>query len=433
MRAYNIIAKKRDAQKLSADEIDFMVQGFVRREIPDYQMSAFLMATYIQGLDREETIQLTKSMIASGEKIDLSTIKGMKVDKHSTGGVGDKTTLVLAPLVAAAGVPVAKMSGRGLGHTGGTLDKLESIPGFRVDLSREQFIKNVNDIGLAIISPTINLVPADKNMYALRDVTATVSSIPLIASSVMSKKIAAGTDAIVLDVKTGSGAFMKNLEDSFALAKTLVSIGVELGRETVAIVSNMDQPLGYAVGNSLEVKEAIETLQNKGPRDLLELSLTLGSYMLVLAQTTTKIEESKKLLSELSISGKALDKFRQFIKAQGGDTRVVDSPELLSRASLKEDFRIDKAGFISFIDAEQVGKATLILGGGRLTKESPIDLSVGVVFHHKVGEKVGPGNLIAEIYGQERARIAEAKSILQEAIVIQNEKPAPQPLIYGIV
>jgi len=433
VRAYNILAKKRDGLELSQAEIDFLVQGFVRGEIPDYQMAAFLMAAYIRGLSKKEMISFTRSMIASGEMVDLSAIKGIKVDKHSTGGVGDKTTLVLAPLVAAAGVPIAKMSGRALGHTGGTLDKLESIPGFRVDLSRQEFLKNVNEIGLAVISPTADLVPADKKIYALRDVTATVSSLPLIASSIMSKKIAAGAEAIVLDVKTGSGAFVKNLEDSFKLAEMLVDLGAQFGRKTRAIISDMDQPFGYAVGNSLEVKEAIESLKGSGPEDLKELCLVLGAHLLVMAEKVSSVEQGKEVLSQILTSGKGLEKFREFVEAQGGNPKVIDMPELLPQASLKETFRAHSDGFISSLEAEKIGQAALILGAGRLTKETPVDLSVGFVFRRKVGEKVEKGQAIVEIYGNEVSKIAQAKSILEEAIRIQEGKPTPRPLIYGVV
>ncbi|MDI6690067.1 MAG: pyrimidine-nucleoside phosphorylase [Actinomycetota bacterium] len=433
MRACDIIARKGDGLRLNAEEIDFMVQGFVEGDIPDYQMSAFLMAAYIRGLNEEETIDLTKSMIASGRCVDLSSVKGIKVDKHSTGGVGDTTTLVLAPLVAAAGVPVAKMSGRALGHTGGTLDKLESIPGFNVNLSEGQFIKQVNRIGVAIAGATADIVPADKKIYALRDVTATVSSIPLIASSVMSKKIAGGADAIVLDVKTGSGAFMETLSESRKLAKILVTIGHKMGRKTVAIMSDMNQPLGFAVGNALEVKEAINTLKGKGPSDLTELCFTLGSYMLVLAGIVSKPEEGRALLKDTLSTGKALDKFGQLIETQGGDPKVLSDQTILPQAELVEDYLTGKEGYILCMDAKKIGEAVMELGAGRETKESAVDLSVGLILCHKVGDRVELGEPIVKIHANNYSKLQKAISILKEAIIISDERPQPRPLVCDII
>ncbi|MEW6189649.1 MAG: pyrimidine-nucleoside phosphorylase [Actinomycetota bacterium] len=433
MRAYDIIARKRDGLRLSAEEIDFMVRGFVEGLISDYQMSAFLMAAYIKGLNEEETINLTRSMIASGRCVDLSSVKGIKVDKHSTGGVGDTTTLILAPLVAAAGVPVAKMSGRALGHTGGTLDKLESIPGFNVNLSKEQFIGQVNRIGVAIAGATADIVPADKKIYALRDVTATVSSIPLIASSVMGKKIAGGADAIVLDVKTGSGAFMETLSESRKLAEMLVTIGHKMGRQTVAIISDMDQPLGFAVGNALEVKEAIDTLKGKGPPDLAELCFTLGSYMLVLAGIVSKPEEGRALLKDTLSTGKALDKFGQLIEAQRGDPDVLSDQGILPRSSMVEDYLAGKEGYILSMDAKKIGEAVMELGAGRETKESAVDLSVGLVLYRKVGDRVEFGEPIVKIHANHYGKLQKAISILKEAIIISDERPQPRPLIYDII
>ncbi|MDI6891895.1 MAG: pyrimidine-nucleoside phosphorylase [Actinomycetota bacterium] len=433
MRVYDIIARKRNGEKLTAEEIDFMVQGFVKEEIPDYQMSALLMALYIRGLDSRETLDLTGSMVSSGEVIDLSSISGIKVDKHSTGGVGDKTTLLLAPLVAAAGVPVAKMSGRGLGHTGGTLDKLESIPGLKVDLSREEFISQVKKIGVAIAGATASIVPADKKIYALRDATATVSSTPLIASSVMSKKIAGGADAIVLDVKVGSGAFMKTLEEARELAGMLVDIGKGAGKETIALITNMDEPLGFAVGNILEVKEVIDALKGKGPTDLVELCLVLGSHTLVLGKVASSIEEAQARLQKILNSGEALEKFIQLVRSQGGDPKIVEAPGTLPRARIVSDYLVKEEGYLSFIDAEAVGRAAMVLGAGRTTKEDKIDPTVGVVFRHKVGGYVKKGDVMAEIHANDMDQLDQADTILDNAINIAGEQPEKKPLVLEIV
>lgn len=433
MRAYDIIARKRDGERLIAEEIDFMVQGFVKEEIPDYQMSAFLMALYIRGLDSRETLDLTGSMVSSGEVINLSSISGIKVDKHSTGGVGDKTTLLLAPLVAAAGVPVAKMSGRGLGHTGGTLDKLESIPGLKVDLSREEFISQVKKIGVAIAGATADIVPADKKIYALRDATATVSSTPLIASSVMSKKIAGGADAIVLDVKVGSGAFMKTLEEARELAGMLVDIGKSARKETVALITNMDEPLGFAVGNVLEVKEVIDALKGEGPTDLVELCLVLGSHTLVLGKVASSIEEAQARLQKMLNSGEALEKFTQLVRSQGGDPKIVKAPGMLPRARIVSDYLVKEEGYLSFIDAEAVGRAAMVLGAGRTTKEDKIDPTVGVVFRHKVGGYVKKGDVMAEIHANDMDQLDQADTILDNAINIAGEQPEKKPLVLEIV
>ena len=391
MRMVDIIEKKRDGQELTTAEINFFIEGYTKGEIPDYQASALAMAIYFQDMNDRERADLTRAMVESGDTIDLSAIDGVKVDKHSTGGVGDTTTLVLAPLVASLGVPVAKMSGRGLGHTGGTIDKLESIAGFHVELTREQFIDLVNRDKVAVIGQSGNLTPADKKLYALRDVTGTVNSIPLIASSIMSKKIAAGADAIVLDVKTGDGAFMKTQEDAEELAHAMVRIGNHVGRKTIAIISDMSQPLGFAIGNALEVKEAIETLQGKGPKDLTELVLTLGSQMVILAGKAKTSEEAKEMLLDAIHSGKALAKFKEFLANQGGDASIVDDLTKLPQAKYKIELPAKQSGYISRMVADEIGVASMILGAGRATKEDVIDLAVGLVLHKKVGDKVEEG------------------------------------------
>jgi pyrimidine-nucleoside phosphorylase len=433
MRPHDIIAKKRDGLKLSKNEIDFMVQGFTDDEIPDYQMAAFLMSIYINGLADKETEFLTDSMIHSGEQIDLSSIDGIKIDKHSTGGVGDKTTLVVVPIVATAGVKIPKMSGRGLGHTGGTIDKLESINNFKTNLSKDKFIKTVNKIGTAIISQTEKLVPADKKIYALRDVTATVSSIPLIASSVMSKKIALGADKIVLDVKVGSGAFMKTLSSARKLAKTMVLLGNNLGRETIALISNMNQPLGFAVGNSLEVIEAIDTLKNKGPSDLKDLCLAIGTEMLLLADIASNRNEAIDILSDIIKTGKGLDKFKEIIKEQGGDTDVILSYDKLPLGSLVDEYTAKQKGYICKIDALRIGEAVKVLGAGKITKDTQIDLSVGIILNHKVGDLVKEEDLLIKIFANDKNKIEQAKSIFDQSIEIKNIKPEQEPLIYEVI
>ncbi|GAW32667.1 pyrimidine-nucleoside phosphorylase [Carboxydocella sp. JDF658] len=433
MRAYDIIRKKRDGGELSQAEIEFMVQGYTSNEIPDYQMAAWAMAVFLRGMNARETADLTMAMVRSGDQVDLSGIAGIKVDKHSTGGVGDTTTLVLAPLVAAAGAPVAKMSGRGLGHTGGTLDKFESIPGFRVELNKEEFIRNVNTVGAAVVGQTGNLAPADKKLYALRDVTATVDSIPLIASSIMSKKIAAGADAIVLDVKTGSGAFMKTLEDSFALARAMVAIGQEVGRKTVAVITDMDQPLGRAIGNALEVKEAIETLRGGGPSDLRELCLTLGAHMVTLAGKAANPAAARARLEELLQNGQALAKFKEMVAAQGGDPRVIDQPELLPQAQKVIPLLAEQDGYVARIEAEELGIAATMLGAGRETKESKVDLAVGLVVNKKVGEAVAAGEPLVWLHVNEERRLAEVMAKVKAAFTISCQQPAPATLIYGEV
>ena len=398
MRMYDVIEKKRNGQTLTEDEIKFLVEGYTNGAIPDYQMSALFMAIYFQGMTIEESAILTMAMVQSGDTIDLSKIQGIKVDKHSTGGVGDTTTLILAPLVASVGVHVAKMSGRGLGHTGGTIDKLESIAGFHIEITNNQFVELVNDHHLAVIGQSAHLVPADKKMYSLRDVTATVNSIPLIASSIMSKKIASGADAIVLDVKTGTGAFMKNEEEAKLLARMMVDIGRSVGIETLAVISNMDQPLGLAVGNALEVQEAIDTLKGQGPTDLTELSLVLGSQMVVLANKAETMEEARKMLEENIHNGKAITTFKTFIQSQGGDANIVDNPSLLPRALFQIDIHSETSGYVTQLIADRIGKAALMLGAGRKTKESTIDLSVGILLHKKLGDKVQKGDKLFTLH-----------------------------------
>lgn len=433
MGMYDLIVKKKTGKALKAEEINFIVNGFTKGEIPDYQMAAFLMAVCLKGMDKEETIALTMAMARSGDMLDLSAMEGIKVDKHSTGGVGDKTSLVLGPMVASLGIPVAKMSGRGLGHTGGTIDKLESFPGFSTSIPTEQFIENVNRMKMAIVGQTANLAPADKKIYALRDVTATVDNISLIASSIMSKKIASGADVIVLDVKTGSGAFMKTLEDSIALAEAMVEIGNGVGRETYAVITDMNQPLGRAVGNSIEVEEAIHTLMGNGPEDLLEISLTLGSYMLLGAKVAGSIEEARNILKETITSRSALKKFGEFVRAQGGDDRGVYNTELFPKAIIAEDVLSQRDGYVTEIVTDEIGMTSLVLGGGRETKDSTIDLSVGIKIHKKLGDKVLAGDSLATLYGNDRVKVNAAKERLFSAYSIDTTKPAPHKYIYGIV
>lgn len=431
MRMIDIIEKKRDGKSLTKEEIEFFVNGYTHGEVPDYQASSLAMAIFFQDMNDEERAALTMSMVNSGEKIDLSDINGIKVDKHSTGGVGDTTTLVLAPLVAAVGVPVAKMSGRGLGHTGGTIDKLESVKGFNVEISEKDFIKLVNDNQVAVIGQSGNLTPADKKLYALRDVTGTVNSIPLIASSIMSKKIAAGSDAIVLDVKTGSGAFMKTLDDAEALAHAMVRIGNNVGRNTMAIISDMSQPLGNAIGNALELKEAIATLKGNGPKDLTELVLTLGSQMVVLAEQATSLDEARQMLIDAIKTGKALNKFKTFLSNQGGDDSIVDSPEKLPSAKYQVEFKAKKDGYITEIIANEIGVASMMLGAGRQTKEDVIDLGVGIVLNKKVGEHVEKGENILTIHTNTK-EIDDILYKLDNSITIESKGEAPT-LIHKII
>ena len=433
MRMYDLIMKKRNGGKLSKEEIEFMVSEYTTGKIPDYQMSAMMMAIYFVGMDDEETLHLTMAMAHSGDMLELSSINGIKVDKHSTGGVGDKTSLALTPMVAACGLKVAKMSGRGLGHTGGTIDKLESFDGFKTDISTEQFIENVNSIGISIMGQTANLAPADKKLYALRDVTATVDNMSLIASSIMSKKLAAGSDAIILDVKTGSGAFMKKKEDAMALATAMVNIGQLAGRKTTAIITDMDQPLGFAVGNALEVKEAIDTLQGKGPEDFTLLCYTLGAHMLVAGEIASDTETATQMIKEAVESGKALEKFVEFIKAQGGNPTQVYHPELLPNANIEIPVYAVTEGYVKKIVCDEVGICSLILGGGREKKDSEIDLSVGLVLHKKVGDYVSKDTPIATIYGNSYEKINLAKERLLNAYLFSDKKIEKRDLIQGII
>ncbi|MFP7202644.1 pyrimidine-nucleoside phosphorylase [Lysinibacillus halotolerans] len=432
MRMVDVIEKKRNGEELTTEEIRFFVQGYTDGSIPDYQVSSLMMAIYFQDMNDRERADLTMAMVESGDQIDLSGIEGIKVDKHSTGGVGDTTTLSLAAMVAACGVPVAKMSGRGLGHTGGTIDKLESIKGFHVELSNEQFMKQVNDIGTAVIGQSGNLTPADKKLYALRDVTGTVPSIPLIASSIMSKKIAAGADAIVLDVKTGEGAFMKTFEDAKSLAHAMVQIGNSVGRNTMAIISDMSQPLGFAIGNALEVKEAIDTLKGNGPEDLMELCYTLGSQMVVLGGKATSIEEARAQLETVIANGQALEVFKKFIAAQGGDASVVEDPSLLPQAKYQMELPAKETGYVAKIEADDVGVAAMLLGAGRATKESTIDLSVGLVLHKKVGDAVQKGESLVTIHSNSED-VSEVMEKLYKHIEIVPEKVEAPTLIKEVI
>lgn len=432
VRMVDLIEKKQEKIELTTDEIKSMIQAYTKDEIPEYQMSAMLMAIYFNGLTEAELRDLTMAMVESGDQIDLSAIEGIKVDKHSTGGVGDTTTLVLVPLVASLGVPVAKMSGRGLGHTGGTLDKLESIEGFHIEITQEEFIDLVNKNQLALVGQSGNLTPADRKLYALRDVTGTVGSIPLIASSIMSKKIASGADAIVLDVKTGSGAFMKDLKAAEELAKTMVQIGNSVGRDTMAVISDMSQPLGEAIGNALEVQEAINTLKGEGPADLTELCLVLGSQMAFLGGAAESLEEARALLEENIKNGKALEKFKVFIEAQGGNPDVVDRPEeLLPQAKFKIEVKAEKAGFISKINADELGLAAMLLGAGRETMDSKIDYAAGLILHKQIGDPVEKGETMVTIHSNKEDVDASIKKI-QENIEI-DDHAEPLTLIHKII
>lgn len=433
MRMYDLILKKRQGNTLTKEEIQWMIREYTDGKIPDYQMSAMMMAVCFQGLDKEETYELTMAMAQSGEMLDLSGIEGVKVDKHSTGGVGDKTSLALTPIVASLGIPVAKMSGRGLGHTGGTIDKLESIPGFSTQLTDEQFEEQVNSIGVSIMGQTKDLAPADKLLYALRDVTATVDQISLIASSIMSKKLAAGADAILLDVKTGSGAFMKEESEAVKLAQEMVDIGKSAGRKMTAVITNMDEPLGMAVGNILEVKEAIDTLKGNGPKDFTELVETLASHMLILGGIAEKFDEALSMVRGAVRDGKALDKFKQFVSAQGGDTRYIDHPELFEQAHIIEEIRSEQDGFVERINAQEIGICSLILGGGRETKDSQIDPAVGLVFSKKVADPVKKGDLLATIYGNDEEKVKQAVKHFKEDFHIAKDQPEKPQMIKQVL
>lgn len=432
MRIVDLINKKKYGEKLTKEEIDFVVLGYTRGEVPDYQMSAMLMAIYFQGMDKEETSNLTDAFVRSGDTVDLSAIEGIKVDKHSTGGVGDKISLIVTPLVASCGIPVAKMSGRGLGHTGGTVDKLESIEGFKIELSGDEFIKNVNEHKMAIVGQSGDLTPADKKIYALRDVTGTIDSIPLIASSIMSKKIASGADAIVLDVKVGSGAFMKSLEDARILAKTMVEIGNHLGRKTVAVITNMDQPLGHEVGNANEVYEAIEVLKGNGAEDETEVAMTIASYMAVLGGAYDTIEEAHAYFEQLIKSGEAIEKLKTFVRIQGGNPDMIEHPEKLPVASKHIEVRADIEGYVSGFDAEKVGISAMMLGAGRKKKEDPIDYSAGITLKKKIGDHVNLGDVLCVLHTNEDKTI-EAEKVVRAAFIFSNKEPEPVKYIYEVV
>ena len=428
MRMYDILSKKRDGKELSVEEIRWFIRGYVCGDIPDYQASALCMAICIRGMNPREITDLTLAMAESGDQVDLSPIHGIKVDKHSTGGVGDKTTLIIAPIVASLGVHVAKMSGRGLGHTGGTLDKLESIPGFRIDLSREEFFRTVNTAGFSVIGQSGNLVPADKKLYALRDVTGTVESIPLIASSIMSKKLAAGSNCILLDVKTGSGAFMKTKEDSLALAETMVKIGENAGKRTVALITNMDRPLGRKIGNALEVMEACETLHGNGPEDLREICLAISANMLFLAGKGS-LKECRKMAEKQIENGQAFDALCKMVEAQGGDSSFLKNPEKFSKPKAFLKVCAPQSGYLSKIQTEQVGEACVELGAGREKKEDSIDYSAGITLCKTVGEAVKQGETLAILSAETMEKCHTAETLFRKAVTIGAEKPFPQPMV----
>lgn len=433
MNIVDLIIKKRDGGKLTKEEIDFFIRGVTDSSVPDYQVSAMLMAIYFQSLDSEETSELTLSMAHSGGTFDLSSIEGIKVDKHSTGGVADTTTLILAPLVASCGVPVIKMSGRGLGFSGGTLDKLESIPGFKIDVSEQQALDYASTSGIVLMSQTDNLTPADKKLYALRDVTGTVENIPLISGSIMSKKIAAGADAIVLDVKCGSGAFMKDYDSAVELATTMAAIGRSVGRKVTAVISSMDQPLGMNIGNSLEVIEAIETLKGNVHGDLLDVSLTLGAFMLIGAKKVSSVDEGKAMLTENINNKKGLEKFRELLLQQGGNVDIIDDYSLLPISSEKLVLRADKAGYIYSMNTAEIGRASLETGAGRASKTDKIDFGAGIIMNVRIGDYVTEGDELASIYSSSAEKCASSAKYLSEAIEIKDEKPNEPKLILDII
>lgn len=433
MRMYDIIKKKRDGLELSTEEINYCIENYIAGNIPDYQMSALLMAIYFNKMTERETLDLTRAMVNSGDMVDLSKINGIKVDKHSTGGVGDTVTLILGPMIAACDVPFVKMSGRGLGHTGGTLDKLEAIEGFNVELTMDEFIASVNRINIAICSQTSNIAPADKKIYSLRDVTATVDNLSLIASSIMSKKLAIGSDAIIIDVKVGSGAFMKELEDAVNLSKEMVRIGTGYGRETVAVITNMDEPLGKAIGNALEVKEAIQVLTGEGPDDLRELCLYIGSLLLVLAKRVKDQNEGRRLLEKVLDERLAFQKLIELVEAQGGNVEQIKNPALLPKAMHIIEVKSDIEGYITAIDAEKMGICALKLGAGRETMDSQIDLSVGIVLNKKVNDKVVPGETLAFIHANDLEKAYEVEKEIKAIYKIDKKPGKEKKLIYGLV
>lgn len=433
MKAVDVIIKKRDGMELSREEIDFFINGITRGSIPDYQAAAWAMAVLLNGMTERETTDLTMAMARSGEMLDLSGVVPLAVDKHSTGGVGDKTTLVVEPLVAACGLPVGKMSGRGLGFSGGTLDKMESIPGFRVNLTREEFLQKLGEEGLVLAGQSGDLAPADGKLYALRDVTGTVPSIPLIASSIMSKKIAAGAQAIVLDVKVGTGAFMETLPEARQLAELMVAIGRLSGRKVVALLSDMNQPLGNAVGNALEVKEAIDTLQGGGPADFWEHCLVVASHLLVVGRKAGDIDEARRMAETILQDGIAWQQFRRLVTSQGGEVSVVDKPALLPQAPLVETVAAERSGYLLGIDAREVGETSVELGAGRARKEDPIDHAVGIVIHHKVGDHIGKGEGLFTIHANDLSKMVAARKRLLAAHQWSDHPVEPLPLFYGIV
>ena len=435
MRAVDLIRKKRDSGEHTREEIEFLISGYTRGEIPDYQIAAWLMSAWIRGLSRAETTALTQAMLHSGEVLDLSSLPGKKVDKHSTGGVGDKTSLILAPIVAAGGLIVPMLSGRGLGHTGGTLDKLESIPGFNTNLSLKDFRRVLGECGMALIGQTAEIAPADKKIYALRDATSTVENTGLICASIMSKKLAEGLDALVLDVKTGSGAFMKREEDAVGLAEVMVEAGKSMGKKMVALITDMDQPLGRAAGHANEIIECIEVLNGRGPADLRELSVELSAWMFYLGEKTRSVEEGRKLAKHMISSGEAREKFKQCIRLQGGDERVIDEPDVLPKAVSKVDVSSNAGGVLVATDCEQFGMALAMLGGGRETKEDRIDHAVGLEFHKRIGERVEIGEPLATIHYNSDAKLTEAQRMVAESFVIDQDSggQAPRPLIRRII
>lgn len=432
MRMFDVIAKKRDGETLSKEELQFVIDGYVSGQIPDYQMSALLMAIYLRGMTDQETAQLTDIMAHSGDMVDLSAIHGIKVDKHSTGGVGDKTTLVITPIVAACGVKIAKMSGRGLGHTGGTVDKMESVPGTRTSLDRQEFFDQVNRIGISVIGQSGNLAPADKKIYALRDVTATIGCVPLIASSIMSKKLAAGSDCILLDVKTGNGAFMKTLDGSIQLAQAMVAIGAHNGRKVAALITDMDTPLGYNIGNSLEVIESAEVLKGRGPADLTEVCYQLAANMLLLAGKGT-LAECRKMAEEAVASGAAYEKLKQMFAAQGGDVSVLDDPDKFAKAKYSREIRADQSGWLYATNTEMIGNASVLLGAGRIKKEDTIDFAAGIVLHKKAGDRVEKGDLLATFYAEDEGKFASAEEMYRGALTFRDEKPVLPELVMARV
>ena len=433
MRTVDLIQRKRDGAELSPGEIEFLVEGYTNGDIPDYQMSAFLMAVYFSGMSDREVSRLTECMLRSGDTVDLSEIPGVKVDKHSTGGVGDKTSLIVAPLAAAAGVVVPMMSGRALGHTGGTLDKLESIPGFRTDLSIEEFQKQLAELGLCFIGQTDQLAPADRKLYALRDVTATVESIPLISSSIMSKKLAEGVDALVLDIKVGNGAFMKKQVDARRLAQMMVGIGRNLDKRVQALITDMSQPLGFAIGNALEVMEASQTLQNAGPADLTRLSIELAARMIFLAKKAPTLDEARRLAESKLVDGSAYKKFKQVVTAQGGNAQALDKFELLPNATGMREITSPRAGYVSLIGAQEIGVACNMIGAGRDCKEDSVDPAVGIILEVKVGEKVDAGSVLCRIYYTGEERVDEAADMVEDAFRISSQKPDERELILEVV